>query len=365
MTSKIAILLPDLRGGGAERVKLDLAHAFAAKGVAVEFVLLKAQGELLDEVEKHFVIHDLGCDRMRNVPRSLAQYLKLERPDVLVAAMWPLTVLAPFALAMARVKCRIIMSEHGVLSAQYKSWGRLHRVALRASMAAGYRMGDVIVAVSSGVADDLAALSGLPRRMFTVIHNPVRRSAPASVEELAGAERLWGVAAGARILTVGRFKAVKNHPLLLRAFSQMAQEDARLMLVGNGENEAELRQIADQLGISGRVIFAGFQQNPAPFYETADLFVLSSNNEGFGNVLVEALAVGTPIVSTKCPAGPEEILENGRYGTLTPVGDEAALAKAMSEALHAPNAPEELKKRAADFSIERAASAYLNVMDLK
>ena len=125
------------------------------------------------------------------------------------------------------------------------------------------------------------------------------------------------------------FKHQKNHALLLRAFALLERPDARLMLLGNGELEPDLRRLAAELGIADRVIFAGFHPDPTPFYRTADLFVLSSDYEGFGNVIVEALACGTPVVSTDCPSGPAEILADGEFGALVPVGDAQALARAI------------------------------------
>lgn len=136
------------------------------------------------------------------------------------------------------------------------------------------------------------------------------------------------------------------------------------MLLGQGENEAMLRGEAAALGIADRVIFAGFHADPSPFYATADLFALSSDYEGFGNVIVEALSFGLPVVSTNCPSGPDEILGGGRWGRLTPVGDADALARAMDEALNGPHDREALKRRAADFAPEIAARKYLDLLGL-
>ena len=156
----------------------------------------------------------------------------------------------------------------------------------------------------------------------------------------------------------------KNHPLLLRAFARLAHRDARLMLLGQGQNEAMLRALAGELGIADRVIFAGFHSDPSPFYATADLFVLSSDREGLPTVLIEALSFGLPPVSTDCPSGPAEILGNGRWGRLVAVGDADALADEMDEALAATVDCEALKCRAADFSPEIAARKYLDLLGL-
>lgn len=358
----IAILLPDLRSGGAERVKLDLAHEFARAGHRVEFVLRQAQGELLDEARGAFGIVDLGCRRVRQVPPALARYLRARRPDALIAAMWPLTAIAPAARSFANRKTRVLISEHGMLSAQYRDWGRAHRVALRASTGLGYRLADARVGVSQGVAADMARLSGMDRQDFSVIGNPVPLPPEPSRAAIERAEAVWNVPPGTRMVTVGRLKRVKNQALLLRAFAQLKRTDAQLVLVGTGELEAELRALTSELGIGGQVVFAGFHADPTPFYRTADLFVLSSDYEGFGNVIVEALNCGTPVVSTDCPSGPAEILAGGEFGTLVPAGDAGALAGAIKEALGRPRDPERLRIRGREFAPQKAAKAYLDLL---
>ncbi|MFN3661815.1 glycosyltransferase [Yoonia sp.] len=357
----ISILLPDLRGGGVERIRLVLAHEFARQGHSVTFVLMQARGALLAEAQAAFPVVDLNCPRARNLPRVLARYLKQHQPDALLAAMWPLTVIAPL-MRLSGYRGNIVVSEHNTLSIQYGRWGGLHRAALRGSMAVSYRLAHARLGVSAGVADDIAALSRLPRRMFEVVHNPVPPRPMPDAALLGNVDSLWAAPHGARIVTIGSMKAQKNHPLLLRAFARMGRPDARLMFVGTGAGEAELRALADDLGVASQVIFAGFHPDPTPFYQTADLFVLSSDYEGFGNVIVEALACGTSVVATDCPSGPAEILENGTYGRLVPVRDADALAAAMQAGLAAPHDPALLKQRAADFAPAIAASRYLELL---
>lgn len=360
----ISLVIPDLRGGGAERLSLDLAREFIRLGHPAEFVLMRADGDFLSEAKAEFSVVDLQAPRARQVVPALARYLRQTRPTALLAAMWPLTVLAPVAARVAGYRGSVVVSEHGIISAQYRDWGRMHRLALRFSAFAGYRLAYGRVGVSQGVCDDMARLSLMPAARMTTIHNPVRvLSSPAS-DALCQADALWGVPPGRRILTVGNLKEVKNHPLLLRSFAQMCDAGARLMILGQGSNEGKLRALAEELGITGRVIFAGFHADPAPFYASADLFALSSDYEGFGNVIVEALSFGLPVVSTDCPSGPGEILDGGRFGRLTPVGDALALAKAMSDALAEPTEQAVLKCRAADFAPEIAARKYLAALGL-
>lgn len=363
MSRAVSILLPDLRGGGAERVNLDLAYEFVQQGYQVEFVVMQATGELLAEAEAAFQVVDLNCPRARALPRSLVRYVRLHRPDALLAAMWPLTVIAPIARLLSGHCCKVVISEHNALSVQYGKWGAKHRAILRASMALGYRLANARVGVSAGVCRDMSALSGLPQNAFNVIHNPVARRATPDAAALASVNALWAAPQGKRIITVGSFKEQKNHSLLLHAFSRMArQPELKLMFLGSGSGEAALRALACKLEVTPRVIFAGFNPDPTPFYQTADLFVLSSNHEGFGNVVVEALAAGIPVVSTDCPFGPAEILKNGRYGALVPLGDPDALAAAMETALATTHESDRLRKRAMDFSPDIAATKYLDLM---
>lgn len=360
----ISILVSDLRGGGAERVMLNLAHEFVRVGHQVEFVLMQARGELLEEAQSSFFVVDLDTPRARNVPLALARYLRRRRPDALLAAMWPLTVIAPVAAHLSRHHCTVLVSEHNSLSVQYRDWGKAHWVAMKASMAVGYRLADRRVGVSAGVAADIATLSGLRSAEFDVIHNPVPPRPVPTDKAMRDTDLLWSGSNCRRILTVGSMKPQKNHPLLLRSFAQLDRPEARLMFLGNGPEREALLSLAKELGVADRVIFAGFHHDPTPFYITADLFVLSSNYEGFGNVIVEALACGTPVVSTDCPSGPAEILDSGRYGRLVPVDDAKALASAINEALDKPADPDDLKHRAADFAPQIAAKKYLDLLDL-
>lgn len=361
---KFSLLLPDLRGGGAERVSLDLARAFAAAGHEVEFVLMTAIGEFLPEARDQFGIVDLQASQARNVPMALARYLRVSRPEVLIANMWPLTTAAVIAKHLARSSCRLLLVDHNAMSKQYESWGRFQTLLMRTSMYTTYRLADSVAAVSEGVAADIEFLAGLSPGRVAVLHNPIPRREFPQENARSNAEVLWDCPKGKRVLAVGSLKEQKNHPLLLRAFAQAPQSSSTLMLLGKGENEPILRALAQDLGIANRVVFAGFHSDPSPFYATADLFVLSSDYEGFGNVIVEALSFGLPVVSTDCSSGPAEILENGRWGRLTPVGDAEALARAMDEALSAPVDRDALKRRAADFSPEIAARKYLDLLGL-
>jgi glycosyltransferase involved in cell wall biosynthesis len=229
-----------------------------------------------------------------------------------------------------------------------------------------YPKADRIVAVSQGVADDLISLLNLPHEKVTVIYNPI--FTPELFEQAKQpANHPWFEQNRLPvILAVGRLTRQKDYPILFRAFSLVRQvRPAKLLILGEGEERANLERLAIELGIQNDVSMPGFVDNPFAFMAKASVFVLSSAWEGFGNVLVEALACGCPVVATDCRSGPREILDNGRYGRLVPVGDHEALAKAILETLDNPDFPANRQtrlQRAMEFSVDAAVDKYLKVL---
>lgn len=357
----VAILLPDLRPGGAERVCVTLANAFAREGLTVDLVLRQKQGELQDSVSPAVMVHTLGARRVRDAFGPFVDYLKVARPRSVLAAMWPITSLAVAARAVASVPCRVVTSDHGVLSASGPGRPGLPRLAMTLSMRASYGRADAIVGVSRGVSADVATLAGLPLGRVTTIYNPITPLAPPAAPD-AEIMAAW-TSGGPQLVTVGTLKAVKDHATLLRALVRVRQaHDARLLILGEGSERPGLEALVVELGLAGAVQMPGFRPDPHGYVAHADAFVLSSLNEGFGNVLVEAMACGTPVVSTDCPTGPGEILEGGRYGALTTVGDANALAAAILGTLAAPPDPALLRQRSQDFSTARAVSEYRRLL---
>lgn len=357
--NKIAILLPDLCPGGAERLHLHLAREWLRQGFSVDFVLRQAQGSLLDQLPAAARVIDLKARRIRHVLPPLKRYLQQESPTAILAAMWPLTVIAPLAAKLAGYRGRVVVSEHSPQSLSYAARGPLHNRLMASSMRALYSWADGRVAVSAGVADDMAVLSGMSRTAFTVIHNPAATGVDAS--RRSRPQPLVGQT-GPILLTVGTLKAVKRHDLLLRAFAQAGLSEARLYIVGEGPERPRLEALVTELRLQDRVLIVGYQADPAAWYAFADLFVLCSDHEGFGNVIVEALEQGVPVISSDCPGGPREILGGGKFGTLVPVNDVDALAAAMRAALQRPCDRAALRKRAADFSVGKAADSYLQLL---
>jgi glycosyltransferase involved in cell wall biosynthesis len=328
---KIALLLPNLDGGGAERVTLRLAAELTRRGHRIDLVVAHHGGELLELLPPGVRIIELGAKRIRGSIGPLVSYLRRERPEALQASLWPYTLVAVIARAVARTSTRVMVVDHSTLSEQYPGKS-LSSQMVRWTIRLLYPQADSRVIVSEGSADDIARFSGLPRRMWNVIYNPV--DLPESLSVDSDGEQFWQ-GAKEKLITVGRLTSEKNHAMLIQAFALLARKRPKsaLLILGRGELEPQLKALRSQLDLDRQVIFAGFVLDPWPHLQAADLFVLSSDFEGFGVVLVEALHAGLRIVSTDCPNGPREILDGGRFGTLVPKRNPEALAHAMDELL--------------------------------
>jgi glycosyltransferase involved in cell wall biosynthesis len=361
-STRIALYLPSLRGGGAERILVLLANRFASRGYSVDLVLATMEGPYLKDVASDVRVVDLKARRVSTSLLALVRYLRRERPAALLSAMGHANVIAVLACQIAGVSTRVIVSEHNNFSRSRfdaKTWrGRMMGHFMRWA----YPRADAVVAVSAGVAEDLAKNIGLSGEQVTVVYNPVDIDT-VLVKSRSLPDHPWFKPGELPvILGVGRLVPQKDFPVLMRAFACLRQaREARLLILGEGELRPQLEMLAAELGVQDDVCLPGFVDNPFAYMSRSVLFVLSSAWEGFGNVLVEAMACGAPVVSTACPSGPDEILENGHWGHLVPVGDEAALAEAMAAALDEEDHPD-VGARAAEFSVDRAVEGYLRVM---
>jgi glycosyltransferase involved in cell wall biosynthesis len=358
----ISIFLPDLRFGGAERVVVNLANGFLERGYSVEMVLMSATGEFLSDLRPGIRVVDLQVKRMRWLLPALLRYLRQARPTAVLACMWPLTVLTLIARLLVRVPMRIVVAEHTTWSRDEITSGPWGRFKVSTTMHYAFPYAEGIVTVSNGAGNDLARFANIDRDEITVIYNPVvGDTLQITCDSLVAAE--WWTGSACKVLAAGTLAPIKDYATLLSAFALLRNSiDSKLLILGEGKCRRKLEEQAKQLGIEDNVFIPGFVKDLNPYYKHADLFVLSSKGEGFGNVIVEALNNGTPVVSTDCPSGPREILCGGKFGDLVPVGDVAALAAAMRKALSKPHNHLALKARAKDFSIELAVDKYLQLL---
>jgi glycosyltransferase involved in cell wall biosynthesis len=345
---------------------LHLAQGLAERGYCTDLVLAKAEGDYLVSVPATIRIIDLQAGFPVVVSKTLAlrRYLQQERPAVLFSALDILSS-ATWAQRLAGTPTRIIMCVQTHLSNQFRNHQPYTVGQLRPHLVRWlYPWADAIVAASQGVAADVARLTGMSLEQIQVIHNPV--VTPDVLQKMqVRVEHPW-FAAGEPpvILGVGRLVSQKDFPTLVQAFAQVRQHcPARLMILGEGEDRPKLEAQIRQLGLEQDVALPGFVENPYAYMAQADLFVLSSIFEGFGNVVAEAMAAGTPIVSTDCESGPAEILINGKFGKLVPISDPIALAAAMVETLKNPIDSELLRQRAQAFTLEQVTNQYIHVIE--
>jgi glycosyltransferase involved in cell wall biosynthesis len=364
---KILFFLSDFQSGGTEWFALHLARGLASLGYRPAFLVTRDFGELAPLIKHEFETHILDghgyslAKIARTIPGA-ARLIHKVKPDVLISGLPILNAAAIVALGLARTRTKLIAVEHMRLvpdaSGSLKSFVKyiVKKVLTRFVQGRAAR----IVCVSQTVWRDIELATGYPRNKTFLIHNPV---VPENIEQLADESPdsiLSHYLSEGRpiILSIGRLLPVKDHKTLIEAFARVRKTvDARLILLGEGDERPTLESLIQNLGLEKDICLRGSVKNVYPYLKHSRLLVLSSKQEAFGNVIIEALSCGVPVVSTNC-GGPQEILDHERYGLLVPVQDPEALAQAILEALAAPFDREALISRGKLFSVSAAAQAY-------
>jgi glycosyltransferase involved in cell wall biosynthesis len=355
----LTIFVPSMVGGGAERVALNLATALSQEGWTVHLLVQQADGVFFNELPRNIQVVNLNSHSFFTNLLKIIQYLRQAKPLILHSMLDTWNV-AGLAQQIARTETKIIPSFHNMLSVDLGLNGSKKSKIKTIAQRFVYRFCDGIVAVSRGVADEAITILRCPQRKMKVIYNPVVDAAVIARKANMPIDHPWFYPNQPPVIMgIGRLIPQKDFPTLLRAFALLHQDRrSRLMILGEGYLKLELEALVHELDIQEDVAFMGFQTNPYGYLAKAKLFVLSSAWEGFGNVVAEALAVGTPVVSTDCPSGPAEILQAGAYGELVPVGNPEAMAQAMNKMLNYSVDAEELRQRANNFSVEGSVAAY-------
>lgn len=372
---RIAILTPLLRqrgeyGGGITPWLIHLANGFVSKGFAVD-ALINARPDTplhFPPFDDSIRIINLGYHKLAAFS-GLLRYLHDERPEVLLSASHRYNLQAAWAKRFSRTAVRVFPSVHENVSVGSAGLGAGKQWRRFAAMRWLYPRCDGVIAVSEGVAQDLVDNIGLPRAVIKTLYNPVVDEA--LVEKARQAvDHPWFCERFREdipvIVAAGRLEPQKDFPTLLRAFAALqTRRPSRLMILGEGRERAALEALIAELDIVEWVALPGHVDNPFAYMAKASLFALSSAWEGFGNVLAEAMAVGTPVVSTDCPSGPREILADGVFGPLTPVGDVAALTEAMDTVLEQPLAADRLRQRGGSYGVSASVQSYLDYFGLQ
>lgn len=358
-----AFFLPTLHGGGAEKVVLALTNGFIERGISVDLVLVNAEGEYLNQINPDVNVIDLQQTRALTAVIPLVKYLREFKPSVLISHMSRANLAAIIAKQCARVDTSLILVEHNTLSA---TQSKLFRAKLFPFfMKLLYPKAEAIIGVSQAASRDLEKSLNLKTESITTIYNPVVDNTLGFKAKQPLKHQWLKPGSPPVFLAVGRLTEQKDFYTAINAFAIVRKNiPSRLIILGEGELRPQLEELIDTLDIAQDVHMAGFVQNPFAYMSKAAAFILSSRWEGLGNVLIEAMACGTPVISTNCPHGPKEILEEGKYGQLVPIGDANALAKAMQKTLETPRDCERLIERANYFSVQRAITQYLAVIDV-
>ena len=361
-STHIALYMPSLRGGGAERVMLGLAGGLSSRGLPVDLVLVRAEGEYLKLVPEGVRLIDLDSHRTSASVLKLVRYLQRERPDALLSTLAHANVVALVAKLLIRKRLRVVARMENTFSEAFDNAAFKQRQTLRL-LKLLLPGADRIVSISQGVADDLRCLLPAASQKIMTIYSPVVWPDHAAKAARPVEHPWFDVESVPVILSAGRLTIVKDYATLLRAFAEVVRfRPARLVILGVGPERGNLLELAESLKVSQQVDLPGFKVNPFAYMARSKLFVLSSRYEGFANVLPEAMACGTPVVSTDCRSGPREILEGGKWGRLVPVGDWRTMAEAILETLDNPVPSERLIDRASDFSADASIDRYLEVL---
>lgn len=363
--TRIACFFSTSGHSGVDRAAKHLIPALARRGYRVDLLKVRRHGPDLEACPPGVRVVDLGSRHTFGCLPGILRYLHRQRPVVMLSDKDRVNRMALLGRALAGVPTRLLLSSGTTISIDLANRGPVERWIQRHSMGRLYPFADQVIVTSRGVADDMAAYTGLARERIRVVPSPV---VPASLfeAELPRPDHPWlGRPGEPLILSAGELCGRKDFATLLRAFARVrAERPCRLMILGRGSAREPLLKLAGELGIAQDLALPGYLPHPYAYMAHADLFVFTSRWEGLGFVLIEALAVGTPVVSTDCPSGPSEILEGGRYGALVPVGDAAALAAAMLTTLDEPLPKERLQRAARPYEIEASTDAYLAAMGL-
>lgn len=364
---RVLMVLHDLRVGGAERVTLRLAGAFAQRGADVEVVTLGAGGALERELAAGVRYTALGARRVRDAAPRLARHLRASRPDAVIATLPHVNVIVAVAHMLAGSRARLILREANDPTFEHPEGGLAAWFTRLA-----YARADVVVALTHGNAAAIQRVLRVRSDRVTVIPNPaparaVPRAAPDQASGAGGPDAPpAGVPQGRpRLLCVARLAAQKDHETLLEAFGRIldVHRDAVLALVGDGPERASIEASVVARGLDARVQLAGTVVDTDAWWAWADLLLLTSRWEGFPNVLLEALEHGVPVVATDCPTGPREVFGGARVGALAPVGDAVGVAAAALGLLADPPDRAALRRRAAVFALEGIAEHWWRLLE--
>ena len=358
----VAFYLYGFYDGGAERIIVNLMRSFVKRGLKIDLVVnTKTKSPYLSMLPPEVRILEFKVGYKKGLPK-LISYLQQEQPQALLSSLHYSTDIAVLAKRFSGVSTKVVVREANHLSTEVRNSRNLKERLASLATRLIYPWADGIVAVSEGVAKDLAHITNLPRSRIRVIYNPTVTPELLNKSQEPLDHPWFKEGEPPVILAVGRLEPQKDFPTLIRAFAKVQKlQSARLMILGSGKEQASLNQLVQELDVEKDIAMPGFAKNPYNYMRKAAVFVLSSAWEGLPNALIEAMALGTPVVATNCPSGPEEILDRGKYGKLVSVGDEDKMAEAILSVLSGNFQPVD-SDWLQQFTQETAVEKYLDIL---
>ncbi len=359
----VCFLNYDLGFGGTEKVIVSLANYFSSVGRKVIIVTLSDRNDFAEFIQPEIEIVCLKINKIKFLPHKLIRFVINNKFDNFISNVWPLTSLS-FVVRLFSPKTRLIFIEHCNLSEQFQRRSKLFKFAQKISILFFYKFAHLIIGVSKGVKEDLEFM-GVHKDKIQVIHNPVISKPMQEIDRSNLVVKSWMRSRNKKVIAVGEFKAQKNFTNLVDAiyFAKFNLDlELDLLILGDGVERAFIAKKITNMGLDKNIFLAGWVDDPLPYFDLADLFILSSSYEGFGVVIVEAMSRGLNIVSTNCKSGPSEILLDGALGTLCEVNDHEALANAILYGLSHPIEADKLIKRSEDFSEKKIGMLYEDIL---
>lgn len=361
---RILFITSNLRGGGAERALVNILNHLDRAHFEPHLALYQEEGVFLRDLASDVPVYEIQPQDLSFLQRNWVRIRAVKRvceqiqPALVMSVLWQANIVTLLSDAVLGLGCPVLTNEQNPPAEKLAHIWQRHVYWPLARLA--YQRAARVVTISAGIASQFRRLLSVAEHKLVIIPNPISLQ---DIRTQSAQQRPRDIRTHPRLIAVGSMKKQKNYPLLLRAFSRLTQEEsAHLYILGDGPERSRLEELIDALDLAPLVRLVGFRENPFVYLRQADLFVLSSDYEGFGNVLVEAMALGVPVVSTDCPYGPREILVDGEYGVLVPPRDADALAAAILSLLRQPSRRRKLaaagQKRAADFAIEAIVPQY-------
>ncbi len=356
--SKITLFTTKPTGGGAEKILTSLARHFSENGIETDFLVLDTGDRPFNSGQANVI--EIPHSRIRYTIPWLVRYLNDVTPNLILSTLTGPNLVTILASNISRTDSTVAVREAAMRSISADVTNSKKAYLMNTAIRILYPRTDNIVTISKGAEKSMREFLGNGSGNIVTIPNPIDVSRVQQVSS-EPVTHDWFTEEYNVILGVGRFVPSKDFETLIKAYERFSGEMDRLVLLGDGKEREHLERLVKQRDISS-VDFLGYVDNPYRYMKRADVFVSTSRYETFGNVILEALACGTPVVATDCPGGPPEILDGGKYGELAPVGDVDQIAKCISKVVNDGYDQDVLVNRAEDYAIESIASRYMNLV---